>query len=193
MFGLLLYCVFSSILCFLLLDASGNIRVADFGMASLQPDGDLLETSCGSPHYACPEVIRGERYDGRSADVWSCGVILFALLVGSLPFDDANLRNLLEKVKRGTFHIPHFVPEEAKKLLKGMIEVDIKKRFKMSDVMKHSWTVAGGQMQIPQKRAIELSPLLCEMELDPDVLESMTCLGCFKEKEKLVSKLLSQE
>ena len=177
----------------LLLDASGNIRVADFGMASLQPDGDLLETSCGSPHYACPEVIRGERYDGRSADVWSCGVILFALLVGSLPFDDANLRNLLEKVKRGTFHIPHFVPEEAKKLLKGMIEVDIKKRFKMSDVMKHSWTVAGGQMQIPQKRAIELSPLLCEMELDPDVLESMTCLGCFKEKEKLVSKLLSQE
>ncbi|CAL8263925.1 unnamed protein product [Arctogadus glacialis] len=65
----------------LLLDEKNNIRIADFGMASLQVGDRLLETSCGSPHYACPEVIRGEKYDGRRADVWSCGVILFALLV----------------------------------------------------------------------------------------------------------------
>jgi BR serine/threonine kinase len=177
----------------LLLDDKGDIRVADFGMASLQPDGDLLETSCGSPHYACPEVIRGERYDGRCADVWSCGVILFALLVGALPFDDENLRHLLEKVKRGTFHIPHFVPDDAKELLRGMIHVDIKKRFSMDQVMKHPWTRAGGELPVPQKRAISLTPLLCEMELDIDVLASMTSLGCFKEKEKLVEKLLHQE
>ena len=82
----------------LLLDDKNNIKVADFGMASLQPLGSMLETSCGSPHYACPEVIRGERYDGTRADVWSCGVILYALLVGALPFDDDNLRQLLEKV-----------------------------------------------------------------------------------------------
>ncbi|GCB64439.1 hypothetical protein scyTo_0004607 [Scyliorhinus torazame] len=67
----------------LLLDEKNNIRIADFGMASLQVGDSLLETSCGSPHYACPEVIRGEKYDGRKADVWSCGVILFALLVVS--------------------------------------------------------------------------------------------------------------
>ncbi|TKS70529.1 Serine/threonine-protein kinase BRSK2 [Collichthys lucidus] len=65
----------------LLLDEKNNIRIADFGMASLQVGDSLLETSCGSPHYACPEVIRGEKYDGRKADAWSCGVILFALLV----------------------------------------------------------------------------------------------------------------
>lgn len=65
----------------LLLDDRNNIRVADFGMASLQLEQSLLETSCGSPHYACPEVIRGEKYDGRKADVWSSGVILYALLV----------------------------------------------------------------------------------------------------------------
>lgn len=92
-------------------------------MASLQPAGSMLETSCGSPHYACPEVIRGEKYDGRRADVWSCGVILYALLVGALPFDDDNLRQLLEKVKRGVFHIPHFVPPDCQNLLRGMIEV----------------------------------------------------------------------
>lgn len=67
----------------LLLDDKNNIKIADFGMASLQVDGSMLETSCGSPHYACPEVIRGEKYDGRRADVWSCGVILYALLVVS--------------------------------------------------------------------------------------------------------------
>lgn len=68
----------------LLLDDKTNIRIADFGMASLQVEGSMLETSCGSPHYACPEVIRGEKYDGRRADVWSCGVILYALLVVSV-------------------------------------------------------------------------------------------------------------
>ena len=116
----------------LLLDDKNNIRIADFGMASLQMEGSMLETSCGSPHYACPEVIRGEKYDGRRADVWSCGVILYALLVGALPFDDDNLRQLLEKVKRGVFHIPHFVPPECQDLLRGMIEVDANKRLTVS-------------------------------------------------------------
>ncbi|KAH9374218.1 hypothetical protein HPB48_013703 [Haemaphysalis longicornis] len=117
----------------LLLDEKNNIRIADFGMASLQMEGSMLETSCGSPHYACPEVIRGEKYDGRRADVWSCGVILYALLVGALPFDDDNLRQLLEKVKRGVFHIPHFVPPECQDLLRGMIEVNPEKRLTVSE------------------------------------------------------------
>jgi BR serine/threonine kinase len=139
----------------LLLDDKNNIKIADFGMASLQPMGFMLETSCGSPHYACPEVIRvcvstfcvqsqhisnlmayifqGEKYDGRRADVWSCGVILYALLVGALPFDDDNLRQLLEKVKRGVFHIPHFVPPDCQNLLRGMIEVNPEKRLTVSE------------------------------------------------------------
>ena len=117
----------------LLLDDKNNIKIADFGMASLQMEGSMLETSCGSPHYACPEVIRGEKYDGRRADVWSTGVILYALLVGALPFDDDNLRQLLEKVKRGVFHIPHFVPQEIQDLLRAMIEVDSDKRLTVSN------------------------------------------------------------
>ena len=82
----------------LLLDKNKKVKVADFGMASLQVPTKLLETSCGSPHYACPEIIKGIRYDGPPADIWSCGVILYALVTGNLPFDDENIRKLLNKV-----------------------------------------------------------------------------------------------
>jgi serine/threonine protein kinase len=68
--------------------------------------------------------------------VWSCGVILYALLVGALPFDDDNLRQLLEKVKRGVFHIPHFVPPDCQNLLRGMIEVNPEKRLTVSTESK---------------------------------------------------------
>lgn len=79
----------------LLLDSNKTIKIADFGMASLQVTGKMLETSCGSPHYASPEIIRGVKYDGAKADIWSTGIILYALLTGNLPFDDENIRRLL--------------------------------------------------------------------------------------------------
>ncbi|XP_044064527.1 serine/threonine-protein kinase BRSK2-like isoform X6 [Siniperca chuatsi] len=179
----------------LLLDEKNNIRIADFGMASLQVGDSLLETSCGSPHYACPEVIRGEKYDGRKADAWSCGVILFALLVGALPFDDDNLRNLLEKVKLGVFHMPHFIPPDCQNLLRGMIEVDAGKRFTLEQIQKHTWYLAGKnepepEQPVPRKVAIRM---LATEEIDPDVLESMHSLGCFRDKDKLTKDLLSED
>ncbi|XP_012734640.2 serine/threonine-protein kinase BRSK2 isoform X9 [Fundulus heteroclitus] len=180
----------------LLLDEKNNIRIADFGMASLQVGDSLLETSCGSPHYACPEVIRGEKYDGRKADAWSCGVILFALLVGALPFDDDNLRNLLEKVKLGVFHMPHFIPPDCQNLLRGMIEVDATKRMTLEQIQKHTWYLAGKnepepEQPVPRKVAIRM--LGSPEEIDPDVLESMHSLGCFRDKEKLTKDLLTED
>ncbi|KAM9779668.1 serine/threonine-protein kinase BRSK1 [Neosynchiropus ocellatus] len=180
----------------LLLDEKNNIRVADFGMASLQVGDSLLETSCGSPHYACPEVIRGEKYDGRRADVWSCGVILFALLVGALPFDHDNLRQLLEKVKSGVFHMPHFIPPECQALLKGMIEVNADKRLTLEAIQKHSWYQGGRNEPCPEQpppRRICLKRILSISELDPDVLESMHSLGCFRDRAKLTKDLTSEE
>uniref|UniRef100_A0A3P8Z3K1 Protein kinase domain-containing protein n=1 Tax=Esox lucius TaxID=8010 RepID=A0A3P8Z3K1_ESOLU len=176
----------------LLLDEKNNIRIADFGMASLQVGDSLLETSCGSPHYACPEVIRGEKYDGRRADVWSCGVILFALLVGALPFDHDNLRQLLEKVKSGVFHMPHFIPPDCQALLKGMIEVDPEKRLTLEAIQKHSWYLGGRNEPCPEQpppRRVCVKRIVSLTELDPDVLDSMHSLGCFRDRGKLTQDL----
>ena len=84
----------------LLLDADQQLRIADFGLSNVMKDGDFFKTSCGSPNYAAPEVISGKLYAGPEVDVWSCGVILYALLCGSLPFDDENIPNLFKKVRR---------------------------------------------------------------------------------------------
>ncbi|XP_055779074.1 serine/threonine-protein kinase BRSK1-like isoform X1 [Salvelinus fontinalis] len=180
----------------LLLDEKNNIRIADFGMASLQVGDSLLETSCGSPHYACPEVIRGEKYDGRRADVWSCGVILFALLVGALPFDHDNLRQLLEKVKSGVFHMPHFIPPDCQALLKGMIEVDPDKRLTLEAIQKHTWYQSGRNEPCPEQpapRRVCMGRILSLTELDPDVLDSMHSLGCFRDRGKLTRDLQCEE
>ncbi|XP_026062204.1 serine/threonine-protein kinase BRSK2 isoform X2 [Carassius auratus] len=180
----------------LLLDEKNNIRIADFGMASLQVGDSLLETSCGSPHYACPEVIRGEKYDGRRADVWSCGVILFALLVGALPFDHDNLRQLLEKVKSGVFHMPHFIPPDCQALLRGMIEVKPEKRLTLEEIQKHPWYQGGRNEPCPEQpapRRVCVKRILSLTDLDPDVLESMHSLGCFRDRVKLTRDLQCEE
>lgn len=121
----------------LLLDAHGNIKIADFGMAALQPQGSLLNTPCGSPHYASPEIISGKEYDGVKSDIWSCGIVLFVLLAGFLPFDDDNIRDLLNKVIRGRFTMPREFSIEAQDLIWRMLTVDPKARIAMAQIWKH--------------------------------------------------------
>ncbi|SMN21406.1 similar to Saccharomyces cerevisiae YDR507C GIN4 Protein kinase involved in bud growth and assembly of the septin ring [Maudiozyma saulgeensis] len=125
----------------LLLDHKYNIKIADFGMAALETEDKLLETSCGSPHYAAPEIVSGIPYHGFASDIWSCGVILFALLTGRLPFDedDGNIRNLLLKVQAGQFEMPDEdeCSKEAQDLLSKILVVDPTKRIKARDILKH--------------------------------------------------------
>uniref|UniRef100_A0A4W4G8P6 Protein kinase domain-containing protein n=1 Tax=Electrophorus electricus TaxID=8005 RepID=A0A4W4G8P6_ELEEL len=155
----------------LLLDEKNNIRVADFVFC------------------AC-DLMGGEKYDGRRADVWSCGVILFALLVGALPFDHDNLRQLLEKVKSGVFHMPHFIPPDCQALLRGMIEVDPEKRL---TVLAHSGGRNEPCPERPPPRRVCVRRILSLTELDPDVLESMHSLGCFRDRVKLTRDLQCEE
>ncbi|KAL3311974.1 secondary alcohol dehydrogenase (SADH1) [Cichlidogyrus casuarinus] len=139
--------------------------------------------------------IRGEKYDGRMADVWSCGVILYALLVGALPFDDDNLRNLLEKVKKGSFYIPSFVPNECQSLLRAMIEVDPSRRYTLSQVLEHPWVLADQEVPLTQElhmsQAVQTAVIPSRTDVDPDIFATMTSLQCFRDKEKLVEELLS--
>lgn len=121
----------------LLLDASLNVKLADFGMAALESNGKLLETSCGSPHYAAPEIVSGLKYHGAASDVWSCGVILFALLTGRLPFDDENIRNLLLKVQAGSFEMPLEISSEAQDLIWQMLTVDPMQRVSTAEILNH--------------------------------------------------------
>lgn len=124
-------------------------------------------------------------------------MILYALLVGALPFDDDNLRNLLEKVKKGVFHIPHFVPPDCQNLLRGMIEVDPEKRLTLEEIHRHPWVTADVQGQIelelPVAQVVQTSIIPSVEDLDPDVLSTMNSLQCFKDKEKLVQELLSSK
>ncbi|AET37316.1 protein kinase GIN4 Ecym_1058 [Eremothecium cymbalariae DBVPG len=125
----------------LLLDHKFNIKLADFGMAALESKDKLLETSCGSPHYAAPEIVSGLPYHGFESDVWSCGVILYALLTGRLPFDedDGNIRKLLLKVQSGEFEMPDKdeISIEAQDLIAKILTVDPSGRIKTREILKH--------------------------------------------------------
>ncbi|KAI8637226.1 kinase-like domain-containing protein [Parasitella parasitica] len=117
-----------------------SIKIADFGMAIMQPTNRLLQTSCGSPHYASPEIVRGIPYYGPAADVWSAGIILYVLLTGKLPFDDNHVGKLLAKIKTGRFRpIPEWVSESAKDLIYRMLIVDPNKRINFNDILLHPW------------------------------------------------------
>jgi len=123
----------------LLLDSDQNIKIADFGLSNLMRDGDFLRTSCGSPNYAAPEVISGHLYAGPEVDVWSCGVILYALLCGSLPFDDESIPNLFKKIKSGMYSLPSHLSQLARNLIPRMLEVDPMKRITIPEIRLHPW------------------------------------------------------
>ena len=96
----------------------------DFGLSNYYPAGGTLKTACGSPCYAAPEMIAGKRYVGMQVDIWSCGVILYAMLCGYLPFEDPVTANLYKKIIAGDFQIPKFLNNSAKDLLKGILNTD---------------------------------------------------------------------
>ncbi|KAH7723557.1 AMP-activated protein kinase alpha subunit [Aphelenchoides avenae] len=123
----------------LLLDERNNVKIADFGLSNIMTDGDFLRTSCGSPNYAAPEVISGKLYAGPEVDVWSCGVILYALLCGTLPFDDEHVPTLFRKIKSGIFPIPDYLDKSVVNLLLHMLQVDPMKRATIRDVINHEW------------------------------------------------------
>ncbi|XP_037758654.1 5'-AMP-activated protein kinase catalytic subunit alpha-1 isoform X2 [Lepidochelys kempii] len=122
-----------------LLDAHMNAKIADFGLSNMMSDGEFLRTSCGSPNYAAPEVISGRLYAGPEVDIWSSGVILYALLCGTLPFDDDHVPTLFKKICDGIFYTPQYLNPSVISLLKHMLQVDPMKRATIRDIREHEW------------------------------------------------------
>ncbi|KAF8115834.1 hypothetical protein N665_0025s0281 [Sinapis alba] len=126
----------------LLLDENGDLKISDFGLSALPEqilqDG-LLHTQCGTPAYVAPEVLRKKGYDGAKADIWSCGVVLYVLLAGCLPFQDENLMNMYRKIFRADFEFPPWFSPETRRLVSKLLVVDPDRRISMPDIMRTSW------------------------------------------------------
>lgn len=172
----------------LLLDARANVKIADFGLSNVMRDGHFLKTSCGSPNYAAPEVISGRLYAGPEVDVWSCGVILYALLCGSLPFDDENIPNLFKKIKGGIYTLPSHLSPGARDLIPRMLLVDPLKRITIPEIRQHPWF----SVHLPRYLAVmQADSVTAGARVDEDIIKEVERLGF--QRDFVVDSLRSRQ
>ncbi|KAM7412608.1 hypothetical protein PAMA_020133 [Pampus argenteus] len=141
----------------LLLDANSNIKIADFGFSNEFTAGSKLDTFCGSPPYAAPELFQGKKYDGPEVDIWSLGVILYTLVSGSLPFDGQNLKELRERVLRGKYRVPFYMSTDCEGILRRFLVLNPAKRCSLEQIMKDKWLNVSydGEELKPHKEPVE--------------------------------------
>ena len=123
----------------LLLDHCKDLKIVDFGLSNIYENEQLLSTPCGSPCYASPEMVKGLKYSGLMVDIWSSGIILFAMLCGYLPFDEENQEILYKKISVSDFELPSFLSDKAKDLIKNVLNADHFNRYSISQIKNHSW------------------------------------------------------
>lgn len=124
----------------LLLDSQGNLKISDFGLSALPEQGDrLLRTTCGTPNYVSPEVLSHKGYDGAIADIWSCGVILYVLMAGYLPFDEVDLGTLYNKIGKAEFSCPSWFSLGAKSLIHRILDPCPDSRIRMEEIRNNEW------------------------------------------------------
>ncbi|EGD78803.1 CAMK/CAMKL protein kinase [Salpingoeca rosetta] len=148
----------------MLFDEKKVLKLIDFGLVSM-PHTEQCKTSCGSANYAAPEVIRGESYSGPAADMWSLGIVAYAMLCGCLPFDDPDLRVLGSLIRKGEYAEPSHLSPSARDMIRGLLSLDPARRMTMDQLLAHPWMVAG----LPTDRLDTSSQIECA-ELDPQVV-----------------------
>jgi 5'-AMP-activated protein kinase catalytic alpha subunit len=161
----------------LLLDAHKNIKIVDFGLSNVFPENQLLKTACGSPCYAPPEMVAGHNYVPPLCDLWSCGVILFALVCGYLPFEDQNTASLYRKILEADYQAPPFISDSVKDLIGGLLTADPSRRFTVDRVRAHPWY---RQIQEASIQPRDLVP--GEQGLDEEVLCELDAFGFPREQ-----------
>jgi 5'-AMP-activated protein kinase catalytic alpha subunit len=155
----------------LLLDQDKNIKIVDFGLSNIYKDDQLLKTACGSPCYASPEMIAAHWYVPSRCDVWSCGVILFALVCGYLPFEDGNTAALYRKILNAEYRTPKFISQSVQGLIGKMLTTDPEKRITIPEIREHPW-----YKQIPDAAAI-WDGKAKDKELRQDIMKQLDGLG----------------
>jgi len=125
----------------ILLNYKKDIKIIDFGLSNKynKENGELLQSSCGSPCYAAPEMIKGIQYHGLDTDIWSSGILLYLMLCKSFPFNDKNNSKLYQKILSGKFNLPSYLSNEAKDLLSKLLKVNPAERIKLNEIKKHPW------------------------------------------------------
>lgn len=154
----------------LLLDSHNNIKIVDFGLSNLYKNDETLKTACGSPCYAAPEMIAGKRYHGVCVDIWSCGVVLFAMLNGYLPFEDPNTSALYKKIIAGEYKCGTWISSDAQDILMRVLNTNPDNRFKIEQIRAHSWFQ---KYAIKGKEVSQVDPL----KIDENILKHMETLG----------------
>ncbi|KJE93901.1 CAMK/CAMKL/AMPK protein kinase [Capsaspora owczarzaki ATCC 30864] len=149
----------------LLLDGHKNIKIIDFGFTNTFNFNSLLETYCGSPAYAAPEMISAQKYTGPEADVWSLGVTLFAIICGYLPFDDDDSMRMYALIREGVYYVPDYVSPEARDLIANLLKVRPQDRLTIPQIKKHHWTLGA---KLSQDRSFFPDPFHEEVRDESD-------------------------
>lgn len=168
----------------LLLDEHNNIKIVDFGLSNMFHQGQLLQTACGSPCYAAPEMVTGQPYVPELVDVWSCGVILFALVCGYLPFEDKRTSQLFAKIRHADYELPGFLSEGAQSLISCLLVANPKERLTLQGIRRHPWFCQMTDTACPCIDALPPMPAAFAVDgghlegfLDEHILDDLVTLG----------------
>lgn len=171
----------------LLLDEDQNLKLIDFGLCAYPTGGMncLLDTCCGSPAYAAPELISGKEYLGSEADVWSMGILLYALLCGFLPFDDESVGNLYKKIQAGVYEKPSWLAPHCLELIDSMLKVNPRERITVKEMMEHPWLIEKFCSPVQWKSQYK------DSVVDEDCLTELA-IHCMKPKNTMEQLLLQK-
>ena len=186
----------------ILITADLQIKIADFGMAALhQTDTHQLATACGSPHYAAPELLKNKQYRGDRADIWSMGVILYAMLSATLPFDDPDLRVMMGKTKKGQYEMPRGLSLEAEDLIRRMLQTNPDRRITLKEIWRHPLVqkysyldnLSDNTSQLPDTRkGFQYTPVP-RQNLDPQLIRQLRSMWHMFSEQDLALKLTCDE
>ncbi|KAM3135268.1 hypothetical protein pb186bvf_012566 [Paramecium bursaria] len=166
----------------ILLNHASQIKVVDFGLSTLYKQNQKLHTPCGSPCYAAPEMVSGLPYEGLKTDLWSAGIILYAMICGCVPFEDPNTKMLYEKIKTHDFALPKGVSPQAQDLLRRILQKDPHKRISIGEIRRHDFMLLQGKITIPKGVNTKLDNFQALIEIDDIILEKVCQLDVDKDE-----------